>query len=269
MSEFTGEFLGKQYDRYRTQLYTFLSGPTLAVGGNQIQLSSPYWNINSWGGLIFVIGTTALLAAIYYSYNDSVSGHELRVRNNELESMVLSHARYYYSEWEPFAKTVFEAAGLTDKCRVTLYRYDQPEDSFFIIARYSTNPTFRRRGRSHFPADQGCIGEAWRNGEASDLNMPSPSNRSVYDAHQLSKWRIPSNVVEKLTMRPQSIWAYALDSAGDRFGIVVIESTKKREFQPAFLRKLFDEALKSEASIRHDTLKNVWPSCEYARRRGL
>jgi hypothetical protein len=269
MSKFTGEFLGKQYDLYRTQLFTFISGPTLAIGGNHIQPASLSWNVNSWGGVIFFIGTVTLIASIYYSYKDSTSGSELRARNSELEAMVRSHANYYYAEWEPFAKAVFDAAGLNDRCRVTLYRHDFSADAFFIIARYSTNPTFKKRGRSHFPADQGCIGEAWRNGEASDLNMPSPTNRPIYDAHQLSKWRIPENVVDKLTMRPQSIWAYALDSAGDRFGIVVIESIRKRDLQPAILKRLFDDGLKSEASIRHDTLKNVWPSCEYARRMGL
>lgn len=84
--------------------------------------------------------------------------------------------------------------------RITLYLFD-PTGKFFPIGRYSSNPQFRRFGRTEYPADKGCIAETWEHDWFFDSDFPDPITSFDDYVNKQAEYRIAKSVVEKLKMK--------------------------------------------------------------------
>ncbi len=98
------------------------------------------------------------------------------------------------------------------------------EHPFWRVARHSSNPDHARPGRSIYPDNQGCMGEAFRQGFSCDESLPA--NTQGYVSRLSDRWNIPREAIDQLTMRARSIAAFALARpiSGKRFAIIVFES---------------------------------------------
>ncbi len=117
---------------------------------------------------------------------------------------------------------IMSRMGLSDNDRVSIYKHNGT--SFYRIGRHSNHPGHARPGRSIYPDNQGCMGEALREGVSYDENLPAKA--AAYDLRLFQKWAIPKDTTDLLTMRSRSIAAFALHRpiGGRRFAIIVFES---------------------------------------------
>ena len=118
------------------------------------------------------------------------------------------------------------ALGFGDTERISVYKHD--DGMFRLLGRYSKNPVFQKRGRPTYPDDQGCIGAAWRNGEAIVEKLPDPSTDLGEYAGCLHRdWDIPVDVSTGFRMRSRSLAAFALEDTHDRrIAVIVFESVR-------------------------------------------
>jgi hypothetical protein len=138
------------------------------------------------------------------------------------------------------------ALNLGDTERISVFRYDEKCRRFHMLGRYSKSPQYREAGRDSYPAEEGCIGEAWRSGEGFVDHLPDPGTHFNDYCHSLAAdWRMSQLTVQSLTMKSRSYAAYAIDNAmGDqRIAVIVFESTRVDSLDKDMLR----EAVKVQA----------------------
>lgn len=108
----------------------------------------------------------------------------LKNKNKELERKYLDIEHYsesigLYLEDIPkeFLSNVSKFLNLKNSERISLYVL--AEDKFFIIGRYSENPTYDRKGRESYPVDCGYIAKCLKNDNGKDyfIRLGLPTNK--------------------------------------------------------------------------------------------
>jgi hypothetical protein len=128
------------------------------------------------------------------------------------------------------------AAGHFSSERISLYRHEH--DGFTLISRCSAAPPFQEDlGRVVLPLDQGIIGEAWRKGSATVLDLPDTgivgqeASPDWIDA-QKDRFGIDPSVCSQFLMRSQTLTAFRL-AEDDGEGVIVFESTLSYATEPS------------------------------------
>lgn len=151
--------------------------------------------------------------------------------------------------------------------RISVYKHHGR--AFIMLGRWAGDTLFEQPGRALYPADQGCIGEAWRKGEAVEAELPDPSQESSQYRDALrSRWRIPKGEVDGLRMKPRSLAACRLDHSEGRRGsaVIVFESTNPRIC--ADILKSFGNSERQNIIEWLQTMERFEPRPSYARERG-
>lgn len=105
------------------------------------------------------------------------------------------------------------------------------DDHFILVGRYSPMPTFSRSiGRDRYPLEQGVLGEAWREGEAEDPDLPNPGPTNMPPhrgwLERQSRKGIDEPTASLFTMRSRSYAAIRLEHDRHRLGVLVVEDTR-------------------------------------------
>ncbi|MDY3127392.1 MAG: hypothetical protein SOW59_04585 [Corynebacterium sp.] len=115
---------------------------------------------------------------------------------------------------------------LPEKCRLTIYYYDQNIDSFVPLLRHSDDPTLETFGRKTYPAGQGFIGYSWANRAASQRD--ELDDRAKWEANLVENYGFSVDEAKGLRMHSKSYAAVRLSVASRHIGVIVVESEKKR-----------------------------------------
>lgn len=115
-------------------------------------------------------------------------------------------------------------------CRISAYSVER--DRFILLSRSSVNPVHERRGRPTYSLDTGVIGEAWaREGARQRFDVDS---RDEWEAELVSSGGFTVEEARGLKMFSKSVVAVRVDTpAGDKVGMLVLESENKDEFSPS------------------------------------
>ncbi|MEW4529403.1 hypothetical protein [Maioricimonas sp. JC845] len=125
--------------------------------------------------------------------------------------------------------------------RITLYVHDS-ETHFQPVGRFSFNQNYIKRGRSRYPDNQGCIGQAWQHGwyftrlyEATD-----DEEAWVNDCHSLG---IPKGIARSFRMKSSLYCACTVQTNGSPQpeAVVVIESTDSLRYTEDDLKRILTE----------------------------
>lgn len=216
---------------YWSQYLTGLSSLGLAIGslgfvwrGNPSPPLLERWEI--W---TFWCSALATVVAIIGTARNSQSVTLLTKERDSLQSSVdklqslEEEIQQKYSDLSALHLTgLMRRMGLSENDRVSIYKHNGY--SFYRIARHSNHPEHSRPGRSIYPDDQGCMGEALRLGFAFEETLPAKP--AGYAARLSQRWHMDDESIGGLTMRSRSIAAYALHRpvGGKRFAIIVFES---------------------------------------------
>lgn len=159
---------------------------------------------------------------------------------------------------------------LNNDDRVSLYSHDKA--SFWMLGRYSINPNLKERGRSHYPEDQGVIGQAWRDGNAYADSLPDPlRNEDEYFEELKSTYNIPKGVAREFTMRSRCIVAFAVSDSTEsqRKAVIVFESLNEEQFIFGEFQEHWDGWLKAMLAHLIESLESIAPVPEFAREEGF
>lgn len=127
-----------------------------------------------------------------------------------------------------FLKHVSKFLKLKNSERISLYVYF--EKKFFIIGRYSENPTYNREGRRVYP-ECGYIAECLRNDNGKDYYSKTglPTNTSKKYLRTVERdTGMKREDIEKLSMKSRSYFTKVIkDENMNNVGVLVIESTNE------------------------------------------
>lgn len=178
----------------------------------------------------------------------------------------------YYGIWRNILSIWAGELNFSASERISVYKHTGA--AFLMLGRYSLSPLFSKRGRATYPANQGCIGEAWRSAEGSCFSnqLPDPGrNLAQYQQAQNQNWNVPPDVTRDLSMKPRVIAAFCvLDATGtQRQAIVVFESTRVRTLNEGALRQFLELKGNAQLVLMMDALKFQEPSLELAKQEGF
>lgn len=127
--------------------------------------------------------------------------------------------------------------------RISLYVHDEKRNKFFLIYRFSRNPTLKSRGRPYYSDSIGAISEAWKYGSSiRSYSWKYEDSPVKYSAEFILKDPgFDINQIDGLRMKPAQIVAIRLDTgAGTPYGIVVLESNEQFRFNKDAVDAIFN-----------------------------
>lgn len=183
------------------------------------------------GCLLLVLGTIA-------SWVRTESIRRLRKDNWRLRRLLRDGASAYFAMFENNLAILARNLGFGDSERISVYR--QHGELFVMLSRYSDSPIFTNRGRGIQPIQQGCVGEAWCNGESIVLDLPDPKKDLESYLSAAAQRNVPREVAERFAMKSRAYAAFRLrdDKTNRQVAVVVFESTKPHGLQPDRLRSM-------------------------------
>jgi hypothetical protein len=120
-------------------------------------------------------------------------------------------------------KSLFKHFNFNNNARITIY-YEHDEE-FYLLARYSKNPTYAKVHRQKFPLNQGVISKAWENETHIEDSCPISSNYEDYCNYLQQIYGYERDKIDSLTMKSCRYYARAIVDADDNIGVIVFEST--------------------------------------------
>lgn len=129
--------------------------------------------------------------------------------------------------------------------RVTIYaslKTSAGGDEFVPIARYAGNPSYRTKGRTSHPSNEGIISRAWHDGSCFDNKVPNPEKKQEYVNYHLQNYRITDTICAAMKMKSRLYYGWRVrDSSGKNpIAVIIIESTNNSRFKKEELDSFFE-----------------------------
>ncbi|NUF23224.1 hypothetical protein HUN23_10635 [Acinetobacter oleivorans] len=123
-------------------------------------------------------------------------------------------------------KTVFKQNKMNSNERVTIYF--ELNGEFSLLARYSSNPTYKMVHRQKFPLNEGVISQAWSHGKCIENTCPSYNEDVTQHRDYMSqKYSFLPETIDGFQMKSCWYVAIAISKADDNIGVIVFESTNQ------------------------------------------
>jgi hypothetical protein len=202
-------------DRHASTAALVLGGVGLGFVPSLLEI---FYRDGPWAKRL-IAGGVFILILLLYTYGTREQARrgtrvvELEAENESLRNLIRSFGSDYPDIWAGKLQVLGEELGFTGDDRVSLYRYDETDQTFSMVARHSEHPDLRKPGRSVYPAGQGVIGRAWNasGGCAFVDDLPDPTtDGDGYRRISDRDWNLPTKVLLGLAMHSRTIGAYAL-----------------------------------------------------------
>lgn len=257
------EKCGRWLDRNKEALVLVISAILLVFALDLFKLAFDdkarwYWRAGS--GVL-------LLATVASCWYGTKAQRHLTAENARLRDQVESDAQLiesfgsdYFETWENFLRNLSESLNFDARDRISVYRHDG--SAFTMVGRFAVLPELQKPGRGVYPVDQGVIGAAWKSGEGQHVvqDLPDPiTHLEAYCTRSKDDWNLPIGTTKKLTMKPRSVAAFALNNAknSSRDVIIVFESTDENRF----------DVTRIESALKGSDGKNIVHLLELMRKR--
>lgn len=155
----------------------------------------------------------------------------------------------YYEIFDIYLSSLFFKLKLNDNDRISLYKYEEEDESFLIIGRYASNPSYNKRNRNLY-TKEGLIAKAWDNGEVFIIDgIPDyketmkPKEKKKYFEYIKTICTISDKTLKQITMKSRSFYMRAFNNINGihRSSIIVIESINERAFEKDKLNTIIEE----------------------------
>lgn len=127
---------------------------------------------------------------------------------------------------------------LDSNSRVTIY-YEHDEE-FYLLERYSKNPTYAKVHRQKFPLNQGVISKAWEHENYIESQCPHSSSYEEYVKYLGENYEYKREKIDALTMKSCRYYAKAIIDADIHIGVIVFEGTEINFFENDVENKITD-----------------------------
>jgi hypothetical protein len=180
-----------------------------------------------------------------------------------------THGDYFALFQDQLSILANDVFTLTDRERISVYKHDGT--AFVMLGRYSKNPVYNKKGRVIYPDNEGCIAEAWKDGESVIRDLPDPnSDFDTYATAHKTGWNINKQVAKAFQMKSRSYVALAVeDRLQKRIAVVVFESTcSNGALDNGRIKKLLDSYEGKRIAQFLDKMRAQEPSPAYAHEEG-
>lgn len=225
--------LKKRWISYSLKIFLYLVPFSVVLPSISEYIVKHFFSVIFIIVLVFIINESIEVIAGLKSKETIMN---LKNKNEELEKKYLAIERYsesigLYLEDIPkeFLRNVSKFLDLKNSERISLYVL--AEDKFFIIGRYSENPTYDRRGRESYPVKYGYIAKCLRNDNGKNyfIKIGLPKNKKAYFETVSKETGMSEEEIRSLSMRSKSYFTRVIkDEKNKNVGILVVESTKSK-----------------------------------------
>jgi len=133
-------------------------------------------------------------------------------------------------------KNAVKSLNIDSNSRVTIYiEYDE---EFYLLQRYSKNPTYAKVHRQKFPLNQGVISKAWEHQSHIEDMCPNSSEYKAYETYLCEVYGYETSKIQALTMKSSRYFANAVEDADVHTGVIVFESTEQDFFDKCCIEDL-------------------------------
>lgn len=133
--------------------------------------------------------------------------------------------------------------------------------------RFSNSPVLRKKGRTHFPDDQGGIAKAWHAGWHFDNSFPD--NEIERRDYVRREYKIEGQIYNGLKMRIGSLAVKRIDDPQKKpIAVIVVESVNRNAFDESRVRAILDDESQRLGQMMKD-LHPYIPMPQVAERIGL
>jgi len=231
--------------------YTFSSNWQSAAGIWQCILLIIF-NPNSAlisGGFLFLFGATGTYKdqerqnkkMLQLNAENEVLGNTKSALNSAQEELQESKSRIIGLHGElvqTWLKGMSKFLSLDSNSRVTIY-YEHDEE-FYLLERYSKNPTYAKVHRQKFPLNQGVISKAWEHENHIENDCPHAGSYEKYAAYLTEKYNYKREKIDELTMKSCRYYAKAIVDADIHIGVIVYEGTEIDFFENDLENRIID-----------------------------
>jgi hypothetical protein len=258
--------LGSVFDRYGAFAASTFGSLILAFSGALTPSLDDLAAYSRWQTLIVYFGAGFATVGAFSLARAVGTVDKLASQNNQLRDLVKSLGNDIEEKWRHLLIQIANECKLDNKSRISIYRHEGAH--FIMLARFSIDPNKRKTGRGFYPAEQGCIGAAYRDGESIIQSFPDPSTDAYVQANL--RQSVPAAVVAGFKMKPRSIVAFAIAERDtyDRPLVLVYESTEESAFVLRRLKSVTTNYNDTLCSL-YKTLEPLLPSLSYARQEGF
>lgn len=192
---------------------------------------------------LFAIGAILLLVGQAITALRGPRLSELRERlkaaergQESLQAVVAERIADYFTLVGSSLGALAARLSFTSTDRVTVYSHDGSK--FVMLGRYAEDPNLNGRGRGIQQDDQGCVGRAWRDGEAYIATLPDPvTDADAYYQTIEANWGMSQQVCQALRMKSRSYAAFRIGRPRlPPRAVIVFESTRANAFKMKDLR---------------------------------
>jgi hypothetical protein len=258
------------WDDYWPHILRDVGGVVVVFVSVALGLDGDRWSwLFAWPGLLLAPAVAVSGFGGYMVWRRDPGIKTLQRKVGRLEDALQQHHRDYYDLLRLELVTLATELEFSHSERISVYKHDG--HAFVMLGRYSSNPEYEKRGRGYYPDDQGCIRDAWRNGEAVIDQLPDPASdpERYADLFQI-KWNIDRETTEKLRMKSRSYAAFAIEETARarHTAVIVFESTRTNVLARDKLRQAMD-AEGGRISRFLERTRSLEPSPSYARSEGF
>jgi hypothetical protein len=230
-----------------------------------------FWVVSSNGfDLVSPVGYTAifLIISIVGGVGVVVSASRLEYlekREAEFKQEQEDHGltqQHYYESLKDHLIDFFckKIINFDDSCRASVYRHDKNAQVFRMVFRYSNITRFEAKGRVSLPENEGVIGATYLNGDSVYISdLPNKTSTKGYFKETQRKLdsfgvKISENTLARLNMPSRCYYGHSIRdlSSGEKFAILIVESTNQNHFDDKNTAVLFAlNSAKISKYVRH------------------
>ncbi len=198
---------------------------------------------------LLIIGIISSVIALFISLNDffwkrtiiSLEKHLTKAQGNN--DLIAENIRHLFDGYLFHLSNKLGYGNSQKKSeRITLYIHNNEGKSFIPFGRFSHNATLAKPGRTEYPEDEGCIGEAWQHGWCFD-NKFSKNDKQRTKKHS-QKYKLNNKAINKMNMKSQAYAACRItDKKGLSVAVIVIESTESNNLNEVEIQQFLENQL--------------------------
>lgn len=257
--------LARWLEDYWPQIITAIGTIGMGAGGILVSINwSPSIAIS-----VFVGSAVLSISGQLGTWQRSPGIKSLQQHVSELEDIIEQSKNDYFQLFENHLGILAnDKLRLSDTERISVYKYE--EEAFVMLGRYSKNPEYCKRGRGKYPADQGCIAEAWRKGEVFVTNLPDPNDEEERYLNMMKdRWKIKKIIARNFKMKSRCYYGFAIENVEQqRIAIVIIESVNPKGFVKDEINRNLVNGEAREIGNFLERMRRLEPSPSFAKEEG-
>lgn len=194
----------------------------------------------NWQVFIVIILLIAYVIAFIVNQNKQKSRTELESQlqyEKRKASQLTDSVDRWRKGFDEFFKHslifLYNSLGYGVNDRISIYEHNSEDNTFVMVGRYSSNPTYNKPGRNIYPNNEGYIALGWKGNSFCQGELPDPDTEfDEYVNVIKDECNISKQTIKNLSMKSRSYCVHDITKpvTHEKVGVIVLESTEGQKF---------------------------------------